>query len=647
MRYQWKLMLLMLAVSVLPLMIVRGFGVKAMRHIGRAFDTQTRALLTDNAEKHLKTVVDGYAAVIWREREQLEMGLTVQADAISRHLAGGIDRAALPEVYQKIQRLLKGKNIVRHCTGFADGSCSAYPADRALSADMDFRSRPWYRKSEAVHNELWTAPYRDPITGKLVMALSMPVTGPDGRFRGMTAIVVALSGLLKTKMLDQTVPPRTRPFLVYLTPHPVTGRREAAIIWSKDDPLLAYTGRRPLKHRWLASDNGEEWRALMRDCAAGRIGMRRMPYHMQDSLWVCGPVSEDACLIMITPYQTILEPADTFGKFMQTQINGLIRLTGIGMFTLIFVVVVLAILFARTVTKPVRVLTAGARRISRGEFDTRVHIASRDEFGEMGMAFNNVGPRLKELYQMRYALNVAMEVQQSLLPAAPPRKEGLDIAGASAYCDETGGDYYDFLENPNNPDLVGITVGDVSGHGIPSALLMATTRALLRQGYAMSGDLPRIMADINQQLATDVEDSGRFVTLIFAEINLQSASLTYVNAGHDPPLLYHRKNDVFTDLAGNGLPLAVDTDTPYTSQKHDFGAHHMLAIATDGIWETRNPEGGMFGKERFRDILRSNAEKPAKAIINAVIDELSGFRGDQPQEDDVTLVIVKRNGISG
>jgi sigma-B regulation protein RsbU (phosphoserine phosphatase) len=125
-----------------------------------------------------------------------------------------------------------------------------------------------------------------------------------------------------------------------------------------------------------------------------------------------------------------------------------------------------------------------------------------------------------------------INVQQNLLPKENPRIKGLDIAGKSIYCDETGGDYYDFIKlDGGRPANIAIVVGDVSGHGIPSALLMATARAFIRQRAYLPGGLSQIISDVNRQIVGDVEDSGQFMTLFYMTVDQDNRCLEWVRAG--------------------------------------------------------------------------------------------------------------------
>jgi serine phosphatase RsbU (regulator of sigma subunit) len=249
----------------------------------------------------------------------------------------------------------------------------------------------------------------------------------------------------------------------------------------------------------------------------------------------------------------------------------------------------------------------------------------------------------EEHRRVRHSLSLAMEVQQNLLPKSNPQVEGLDIAGKSIYCDETGGDYYDFLEvGDPGAGRIGVVVGDVADHGIPSALLMATVRALIRQRSSAFGKIDQVVSDVNRQLANDVQDSGRFMTLFYAEIERPNNIIRWVNAGNEPAMLFDPATDTFSDLSGAGnLALGVFEDARFREAKQVIAPGQIIAIATDGIWEARNPKGEMFGRHRIQRIIRRNASKTAKDIQNAILSALKRFQKNVKIEDDLTLVIIK------
>ncbi|MBT8372325.1 MAG: SpoIIE family protein phosphatase [Deltaproteobacteria bacterium] len=208
---------------------------------------------------------------------------------------------------------------------------------------------------------------------------------------------------------------------------------------------------------------------------------------------------------------------------------------------------------SRSITDPIKDIIRALKRIRKGQFDGRVEVVSNDEIGYTGDVINEMTEGLMERDLMKRSLELAMEVQQNLLPKENPRIKGLDIAGKSIYCDETGGDYYDFINlDESRQANIAIVVGDVSGHGIPSALLMATARAFIRQRVYLPGELSQIISDVNHQIAGDVEDSGQFMTLFYVIVDHDSRCLEWVRAGHDPGIFYDPESGLFEELAGRG-----------------------------------------------------------------------------------------------
>jgi sigma-B regulation protein RsbU (phosphoserine phosphatase) len=299
-------------------------------------------------------------------------------------------------------------------------------------------------------------------------------------------------------------------------------------------------------------------------------------------------------------------------------------------------------LVSKNLTIPFTEIIQTLRGVRNGHFDKKVQVTTNDEIGYTGDVINEMTEGLKERQRLQQSLDIAMEVQQNLLPGQDPEVEGLDIAGTSIYCEETGGDYYDYLMTAENGQKkICVVVGDVADHGIPSALLMTTARAFLRQRTSRSGELDQVVSDVNRQLTRDVEDSGRFMTLFICEIDRSNQVIHWVNAGHDPAMIYDREGGQFEELTGNALPLGVSETAAYQKLDKEIIPGQIIMMGTDGIWEARNPQGEMFGKERFKKTIRENAVQPAKDIIQAVIKEVDRFCHPLEKADDVTLVITK------
>jgi sigma-B regulation protein RsbU (phosphoserine phosphatase) len=158
----------------------------------------------------------------------------------------------------------------------------------------------------------------------------------------------------------------------------------------------------------------------------------------------------------------------------------------------------------------------------------------------------------------------------------------------------------------------------------------------------MGGDIARIVSDVNLELARDVEGSGRFMTLFFLEIEPESNSLNWVRAGHEPAILYNAREDSFLELTGEGMALGVVEHLEFQKYTHQgWTPGSIILVGTDGIREAQNEAGEMFGPDRIREAILKHAKESAEEIQNRIIKELEIFQGEAPQEDDITLVVVK------
>jgi phosphoserine phosphatase RsbU/P len=307
---------------------------------------------------------------------------------------------------------------------------------------------------------------------------------------------------------------------------------------------------------------------------------------------------------------------------------------------LIFLVALCGLMFSRSVVRKIEAIAKASRKLAAGDFEAKTGITSHDEFGEIGKIFDGIGPKLKDHYRMLQSISVAMEIQQRLLPSAPPWAPGFDIQAMTLYSDETGGDYFDYLCSGANQKLC-LVVGDVADHGLPSALLMASMRGMLRLRAAMPGALEDMVADVNRQYARDVEAEGRFMTLFLARVDRENRLLEWVRAGHDPAILYDSEDDSFVDLKGQGTALGISADFTFTRQSLPIRSGQVICLFTDGIPETRNSQGDFFGRERLRQVIRRHAGETAKNLMLSILDVVAEFRGDREQEDDLTLMVVK------
>ncbi len=243
-----------------------------------------------------------------------------------------------------------------------------------------------------------------------------------------------------------------------------------------------------------------------------------------------------------------------------------------------------------------------------------------------------------ELERGKYELEIAHEIQESFIPHEMPQLAGYDIYAINIPAKEVGGDFYDFI--PLSEGKLGITIADVSGKSVPAALFMAVSRTILRAKATGSSNAAQVIKETNELIASDSK-TGMFVTLFYAILDLKNNTMEYVNAGHNPPVMFVRKTGYLECLSTNGIALgAVDIIEPEEKEtKLEEG--DVIVFYTDGVTEAINEKGDLFGEKRVYELVKSNNNLSAKEIVikikNAVID----FTKGQSQFDDITLMVLK------
>ena len=249
---------------------------------------------------------------------------------------------------------------------------------------------------------------------------------------------------------------------------------------------------------------------------------------------------------------------------------------------------------------------------------------------------------LKEKQKQEFRLNIAREIQQRLYKpniSVP----GFDIAGATYSAVETGGDYFDFISMPDGH--IGLVIGDVSGHGIGSALIMAQTRAYLRAFVKMETDPGIILTWLNQELTADLSEM-HYVTLILARLDPQRNLLDYSSAGHLPAYLLNGSGDTSQIMESTGIPLGFIKDYKYyKSEQIKLAPDNILAFFTDGLVETKTHDEIEFGFDRALEIINNHRQSTACQIVEKLYRETFSFSKNQAQKDDITSVICKVNRI--
>lgn len=308
----------------------------------------------------------------------------------------------------------------------------------------------------------------------------------------------------------------------------------------------------------------------------------------------------------------------------------------------------------RAVLDEARTLRQAADEFGAGHLDYRLPVRGKDEFSVVAASFNQMAMNLErqrreliEAERLEEDLAVAREIQQRFLPQAAPRLAGLDIAGVSIPSKEVGGDLFYWF--PHEAGSLGFAVGDVSGKSVPAALLMSNVLAALRVQDADRVELAACLERTNRLIIEQIEP-GRFVTLFYGEADPAIGTLHYVSAGHNPALMVGSGGIAW--LREGGVPLGILPQATYQTARCDLAAGDMVIAYSDGVTEAERPAAAgssgteapaeMFGEERLAAVALALCGRPAREVVDGVLQAVREFAGEAEQADDITIVVVRR-----
>ena len=320
------------------------------------------------------------------------------------------------------------------------------------------------------------------------------------------------------------------------------------------------------------------------------------------------------------------------------------------MFFLETFVLIFGVRITTGITSAVKTLHRGTRRIAEGDLDTKIVIPSEDELGDLATSFNVMAGAVKkgreeaiERERLERELDTARQIQEKLLPHEMPQLPGFEIVGTSLPSQQVGGDYFDFLDMGTGQ--LGIAIADVSGKGIPAALLMANLQASLHAQVIKKGSVADVASRMNSLLVKST-DTHMFATFFYGILDQVKSTFTSTNAGHNPPLLFLVDGKI-KRLEAGGLILGFLPDQNYTHQTVKIKQGEVVVLFTDGITEAAGPSSekiseNLFGEERLIEVVRASLAKSAVEIQAAILQAISDHTASAPQYDDITLVVIKR-----
>ena len=500
MKFRWKLLLLMLAVSIPPIVTLRAFGIHSVQAMADALSEEVQTNRLGAARNEIQAVLNSCRDALNMERERLATALFFMSNSFRQTLSSveglmtpGARRPArpagefppsqlcvvAPDINAAAHRLEAervaavqttfaavaehlGDLVLQQRASLISGAAACFPCRHPGFRSGDVTAEAWYRNAfkESVYS--WSRPYPQGPDGNWATSISLLLEDDDDRPIGVVSLEVALSRLMERTMAFVELPKRAKTLLCMLEKKPVSGENGLRILYE-------YPNGAGPAGEYLEFPEAGRGRDLLEDIARRVSQIVRMPFAGQDAYWAYVPLPiQGAALVAIFPAEGLLQPAQPIQAAIQERLHRVELLTGGFLILLAAVNAAVAFFFSRTVTRPLDELSSAAEHLATGDFETRVRITSRDEFGAMGEAFNRIGPQLKEHYRDREALQAAVEIQQSLLPRAAPRVPGLDIHAMALYSEKIGGDYHDYLcvGEDGQPRLCA-AVGDVSATASP------------------------------------------------------------------------------------------------------------------------------------------------------------------------------------
>ena len=333
------------------------------------------------------------------------------------------------------------------------------------------------------------------------------------------------------------------------------------------------------------------------------------------------------------------------------------RATSVGTALLVLALGSVAVWFVVSLfVRPLQKLTDGVRAIGEGMLDRHLEEGGPDEIDEIARTFNEITSRFRKAQQsvveqerLQKEMQVAQEIQQSLLPRCVPEAQGFEIGTMYRAAKEVGGDYYDFVWVDD--DTLGIVVADVSGKGVPGSLVMTMIRTALRMEARGNKCARDVVARLNSFVTEDMK-KGMFVTIFYVILDSRHRVISFASAGHNPMILFRGDSDETYFLNPKGFPVGIDLadrtlfEKTMDSESIKLKQSDMLVIYTDGITEAMNKDKEQFGEERLLRAIKKHGELAPQEFAATLAEEIAAFTGGEPQNDDITLVAIKEKAVA-
>ncbi|MGB7788211.1 SpoIIE family protein phosphatase [Methanoregula sp.] len=692
-----KILLLFLSLAIVALLIMGYVAFFSISNIGKTAETsslslgqdavdETTTALQTSAEEHLVRIATDQAEVTNILFEDTDSEMEILAAAATM-LPDNSSRTSRVPSFNRTDRpgdpynavlvlLLPGSRITENdgeykaLEGINDLLVAVYHADENMSgtyvvtdsgilriypwADMpgqmpDLRQRAWFLGAENTSGIYWSEPYRDSAGKGLVVTAAKAIPTKYGTWVIGSDVTV---DVINAEFLNRTLDGRGYAVLIDNQGNIISRPGLSAGNSSLDETFEqenVFTGSDPALI------------ALGRNMTAGKTGVEKVRFNGRYTYVAYAPVmSRNWSFAVSMPVDEITAPVDkTRDKIAAATRDAGFRINNqteqfLGIFALLFlslliIVVLLSVWLARIITRPVELLKQGTLALGQGDLDYRLDIQTGDEFEDLAAAFNHMAGDLRQKIEdlrrttaekERYTreMEIAKEIQETFLPESAPKIPEAEICATTIPAMEIGGDLYDFI--PAGENRWAFVIADVSGKGVSAALFMALSRTLIHASGGAEADPTAAIRQANRLIYEDGR-SSMFITVFYGVFDPGRMTFSYVNAGHNPPLLIRGDPPGSQVLEGRGIALGVVpvVDIPATTIRLLPG--DLIVMYTDGVTEAFNEQDASFGEERLVASITRNRSRPAEEIMALLLDDIRQFCGNAPQSDDITLIVIR------
>jgi sigma-B regulation protein RsbU (phosphoserine phosphatase) len=596
-----------------------------------------------SAEQNMTTLASSYAARF--DGSLREAAQIAETTASLFETSGNL---ADEQIYQQLGRNVMGSPLVYGaCAAFEPGTlkppgqlfapyvCRDGDGLRRVNIDetvYDWYRDPrytWYSLPKKLGKSTWSDPYFDEGAGNILMSTYSAVFKRGIGFGGVVTVDIDLPRLRSTVGYGL---PQNVDFVVLTSGGQFVYDADSARIMTSTIFDIAQQNKQPqlaeLGKRMLSGKSGTA------TIAGWDTAQRQWVFYapIRSAGWV---------LVCRLPESVVMREVR-----QRTLWSGGALLLTLGLIT--------SLIFAasKMISSPITRLTDKVLQVAGGQFNVRIDESSRTrEIQTLAASFNQMTSDLRSHIErlaaetaarqkIEHDLDIAREIQRSLLPATKPSLPGYEIAGWSRPADRTGGDYYDWQTRESDGRTL-VSLADVTGHGVGPALVTAVCRAYARASFGTGHGLSEVMAQLNNLLLADLPE-GRYVTYVGVIIDAAQHDVKFVSAGHGPIMHYQRATRSLVEFEATDFPFGVTPNPEYPPTTVALATGDLLILITDGFFEWFGPDGEQFGLARLREAILELADAPIDVLAQRIYEKVRDFTRNAAQDDDMTAVVLRR-----